>query len=360
MNAFRVSDKICKVNLPPELTNHDETPLLLACGPIGDTDKTYIFLDFTSVEKVNGLGASMLAKLATRARRRGQRIIAYGLNEHYRDVFRITDLDRDIQIFDSEGEALSAIGTRGALRISLSRGEAKKIVSRDKDSWAKYIPRMKVTEVPPGAVSLNVDGRRAAGPFSGFGQMWQKAYRQSLAGTNLTPVQAISVMKENFINFQPPQNRFYPSRGGIRPGEVVLINSSTPGGSVYTGVLVLYADDVSFTFITPQGHPESGWVNFNAFEEDGHTVVQIIGFARASDPVYEAAFRFVGSKLQESIWRHVLSSMATHIGVKPEIDVKKSCIDHKLQWSKLYNVWYNAQIRSIMYRVTTPFRRNRK
>jgi hypothetical protein len=118
--------------------------------------------------------------------------------------------------------------------------------------------------------------------------------------------------------------------------------------------MVLYADDESFTFITPQGHPESGWVSFTAYDDGGTTVVQIVGLARADDPVYEAAFRLIGSKVQEKIWRHVLSSMATYVKVQPAVEVRKVCVDAGLQWSGVKNIWYNAQIRSLFHTLIHP------
>ena len=294
--------------------------------------------------------------------------MAFGLGDHYRDVFKLTQLDRAIAVHRSESEALSAAGEPpgGQLRVVSAPGAAAsssapttRIAPRDAACWARPVPRLKVPDMPPDAVSLNVEGRRPVGPVEGFGQLWQKTYRLRLAGATLTPEEAIRVLKENFPAFQPPENRFYPSAAGIAPGEVVLINSSTPGGPVHTGVMVMYADDVSFTLITPQGHPESGWVTFAAFAEDGGTVQQIQGLARASDPIYEVALRLIGAKFQERIWRHVLTSMAKHVGVEAHVEVQKTCFGPELQWSQMGNVWYNAQVRSMLYTAAAPLRRAR-
>ena len=124
-----------------------------------------------------------------------------------------------------------------------------------------------------------------------------------------------------------------------------------------TGVMVLYADDVSFTFITPQGHPESGWVTFSAFEEGGRTVVQVQGLARAGDPLYEAAFRLAGSKMQVRIWTYLLESLARHLGVDPRVEVKAEVLDGRVHWSQAGNIWYNAQVRTLLYVALSPLRR---
>jgi hypothetical protein len=213
-----------------------------------------------------------------------------------------------------------------------------------------------VNNLPDGALNLNVEGRNVVGPLQGFGQLWQKTYRLPLTGTSVTPREVIRTWKERFPEFQPVENRFYPSLAGIQPGEVVLINAMTPGGPVSTGVMVLYADDESFTLMTPQGHPESGWVTFSAFEEDGSTVVQIQSIARANDPLYEAAFRFLGSKVQEGIWLTVLTALGKHYGVSGQVTLRKTCVDTRLQWSQAGNVWHNAQARTLLYTAAAPFR----
>ena len=49
--------------------------------------------------------------------------------------------------------------------------------ARDAANWAKSVSRLNVSEVPEGAVNINVEGRRLASPIQGFGKMWQKTYR---------------------------------------------------------------------------------------------------------------------------------------------------------------------------------------
>lgn len=360
VKAIRVSGKSCIVDLPVEVTSSDETPIMLACSEKSAGGIQQIVFNFSAVEIMNCMGASMLVKLGVKAKRSGQSLSAYGVSEHYRDVLRLTALDKLIRIYDGEAEALAAIGDTSSSSISNSSARSPALSkARDEKYWAKPISKIMVPEMPPESINLNVDGRRVVGPVEGFGPMWQKTYRLSLSGIKITPGEAIGILKKNFPQFQPPENRFYPSGAGIQPGEIVLINSSTPGGSVYTGVVVLYADEQSFAFITPQGHPESGWVTFSAFDEHGTTVVQIQGLARANDPIYEIAFRLVGSKVQEKIWRHLLTALAEHLGVKSEVNVQKTLVDTRLQWSQVKNVWYNAQIRSMMYAVAAPLRRIR-
>jgi phytoene dehydrogenase-like protein len=224
---------------------------------------------------------------------------------------------------------------------------------RDATFWARSRNVLRVAEVPAGAVNLNVEGRRVVGALQGFGQLWQKTYTVRLEGADIGPVDVVRVWKKEFPNFHPPQSRFYPSLEGVVPGEVVLINASMRGMPVYTGVMVLYADDESFTVMTAEGLPEAGWNTFSAYEEGGVTVVQIQSLARANDPIYEIGFRLVGSTEQERIWTHVLESLAGRFGVTgATVSLEKSCVDPNLQWSRAKNVWHNAGARSVLYAAT--------
>lgn len=349
MKVTRVGERACVVELGPELIDFDEEPIAKACAEAVPRNLRHIILDFTGVERMNGLGASMLVKLSVRARWNRQRLMAFGLHDHQRNILKVTELAQVIAVRDSLPSALKAAGEPSTNMPP----ERKTAPALDGDAWARPVDRLRVPPMPPEAWNRNVNGRRVVGPVNGFGQLWQKVYRLRVSDPRITPEQAIAELKGNFPRLQPPYNRFYPSAAGIKPGEIVLIDSSTPGGPVSTGVMVLYADDRSFTFITPQGHPESGWVTFSAYQQEERTIVQITGLARASDPVYELAFRAVGSKMQVRIWTHLLTALAAHLGVPADVDVQPTRFDSHMQWSQMGNIWLNAQIRTLLY---APFR----
>jgi len=234
--------------------------------------------------------------------------------------------------------------------------------SREDAHWAHPVSRLKVGDVPAGVINLNVEGRQVVGPLQGFGQLWQKTYQVWLRGLNVTPQEVVRFWKENLPNLMPSNSRFYPSFSGVKPGEVVLINATLPGipggMPVSTGVLILYADEEAFTVMTPQGHPESGFNTFSAYEEDGVTVAQIQSLARANDPIFEFGFRFMGGAAQqEKIWHHVLTAIAAHYGVTGQVQMQKTCVDPKLQWSQAKNIWQNSVLRTT---INSPVRFIRK
>lgn len=232
-------------------------------------------------------------------------------------------------------------------------------------TWAKPVSKLKVEDVPVGAINLNVEGRQVVSPLQGFGQLWQKTYRVRLSGQSVTPAEVMKVWKESFAKFQPPENRFYPSMAGVQPGEIVFIDTNLPAVPglpglipMASGVMILYADDVSFTVMTPEGFPESGWNTFSTYEEDGATIAQVQSLCRATDPIYEFGFRVMGgAQHQEKTWVYVLTSLAKHFGVDGHVQMHKTCLDPKMQWSQARNVWHNAGIRTMLH---TPVRLARK
>ena len=246
-------------------------------------------------------------------------------------------------------------------RAPSSQDRPNRAKPRNSTSWAVSSSVLHVSEIPAGAVNLNVEGRRVAGALQGFGQLWQKTYKVRLTGTDVTPQEVVRVWKEEFPSFNPPQSRFYPPLSGVAPGEVMLINASVEGMPVYNGVMVLYADEESFTVMTAEGHPEAGWNTFSAYrDDDGTTVAQIQSLARASDPIYEIGFRLFASTEQEKIWTHVLTSLAARFGVSAPVQLEKVCVDPKMQWSRIGNVWRNAGARSLLYAMAVvPLRRGR-
>jgi anti-sigma B factor antagonist len=67
-----------------------------------------ILLDFTGLEYMNSSGIGLLVTLLIRANRQGQKIAAFGLSPHYRDIFELTRLDEAIHIYDTQDAALAA------------------------------------------------------------------------------------------------------------------------------------------------------------------------------------------------------------------------------------------------------------
>jgi len=232
-------------------------------------------------------------------------------------------------------------------------------------AWAKPVDKLSVSGLPAGAINLNVEGRHVAGALQGFGQMWQKTYWVRLSGAPVTPSQVVEVWKQNFPKFWPKGNRFYGPVSGLEPGQVAVLNLAGPGGItapggqplISTGVMVIYSDDESFTFMTPEGHMFAGWITFSALEEEGSTVAQTQVLIRASDPLYEMALRLgFGHKSEDDFWQHTLKGVAAHFGVDGQVQQRTTLVDPKVQWSQARNIWHNAAVRTVVYTLAAPLR----
>lgn len=236
--------------------------------------------------------------------------------------------------------------------------EKHKPEPRDAAYWARYAETLKVAGVAEGATNINVEGRRAVGPLQGFGKMWQKTFRVCLNDPNLTPAHVIAAWKEHFPEFWPRGNTFYAPLAGIRPGEVALLSLAAPGPvKLHTGMLVLYADDESFTLMTPQGHMFSAWITFSAFRDaDGTLVVQVQALERASDPLFELALSVAGHRINRRFWEATLRNLAAHFGLTGEPTSEVICVDRRRQWRYAVNVRHNAGFRSALFNAGAPIR----
>jgi anti-sigma B factor antagonist len=90
------------------LTGASEDQLMDAYERASGDGVTAVVLSFAGLEYMNSSGIGLLVTLLVRAHRRGQQVLAFGLSEHYRQIFELTRLDEAITIFDDESSALSS------------------------------------------------------------------------------------------------------------------------------------------------------------------------------------------------------------------------------------------------------------
>ena len=232
-------------------------------------------------------------------------------------------------------------------------------------AWATPVNRLDASSLPQAGVNLNVTGRQVTTAMHGFGQMWQKTYRIRFEGVSVPPREVIRAWRKDFSSFWPERNYFYGRSGPIEPGDVAVLNLAGPGGItapggapiISTGILVIYADEESFSFLTPQGHMFAGMNTFSAYEEDGVTYAQIQALIRASDPIYELTFRLgLGHKMEDDFWLATLGNLAASFGAQGTPVLTKVCVDSRMQWSEARNIWHNAAIRTSFYTLGAPLR----
>jgi anti-sigma B factor antagonist len=98
------------VDIRGDVTAQSEIVLMEAYNEASDTGARAIVLNFSGLEYMNSGGIGLLVTLLVRANRQRQRLLAFGLTEHYREIFSLTRLDEAIAIFGSEQEALAEVG----------------------------------------------------------------------------------------------------------------------------------------------------------------------------------------------------------------------------------------------------------
>ena len=233
-------------------------------------------------------------------------------------------------------------------------------VSRDAANWARPVERLSAAGVA-GAKDDAVTGKRVSGPLQGFGQLWQKTFTVRLDGIDTTPEAVVATWKAHFPEFWPKGQRFYAPLSGIATGEVALLEiQPVPGAPVRlsTGVLVLYADDESFTFMTPEGHTLSAWITFSARRDGDVTIAQAQALERPSDPFDELAYMFGGNRQNNKFWEATLRNLAVSVGVPvPVVEIQSTCIDSNRQWRYWRNVRNSATVRSARRTLTAPVRK---
>lgn len=91
-----------------DVTGGSEPALMEAFVTAVDGGARTIVLDFAGLEYMNSGGIGLLVTILVRAKRHGQRLLAVGLSDHYREIFSLIRLDEAIGIHDNANAALAA------------------------------------------------------------------------------------------------------------------------------------------------------------------------------------------------------------------------------------------------------------
>jgi anti-sigma B factor antagonist len=109
MNVRQADEQVSIIDIEGELTAAAEARLMEAYTE-ASTDKTCaIVLNFQKLEYMNSGGIGLLVTLLIRSQRQQQRLIAFGLSEHYRHIFELTRLNEAIKLYVTEQGALAAV-----------------------------------------------------------------------------------------------------------------------------------------------------------------------------------------------------------------------------------------------------------
>ncbi len=109
MDVRRAGQAASVIDIRGDITAASEDILMDAYRSAGDGARVVI-LSFAELEYMNSGGIGLLVTLLVRAKRNRHRLLAFGLTEHYREIFELTRLDEAIAIHDTEADALAAAG----------------------------------------------------------------------------------------------------------------------------------------------------------------------------------------------------------------------------------------------------------
>ena len=96
------------VDIRGDVTAGSEAVLMSAYEETGDAKS--VILNFSDLSYMNSGGIGLLVTLLVRANRHSQRLLAFGLSDHYAQIFELTRLDEAVGIHDTESDALAAAG----------------------------------------------------------------------------------------------------------------------------------------------------------------------------------------------------------------------------------------------------------
>ncbi len=108
MPVRSVNPKVSIIDIQGEVTAAAENILMNAYTEASKPGVRSIVLNFNGLEYMNSSGIGLLVTLLIRANRQKQRLLSYGLNDHYKQIFGLTRLNEAIGIYDTEAEALAA------------------------------------------------------------------------------------------------------------------------------------------------------------------------------------------------------------------------------------------------------------
>jgi anti-sigma B factor antagonist len=109
LNVRKPNSTVSVIDIEGDVTGFGEPVLMDAYTQAADAGTKAVVLNFSGLEYMNSSGIGLLVTLLIRAQRQGQRLLAYGLNEHYQQIFQLTRLNEAIVIYDNESSSLAAV-----------------------------------------------------------------------------------------------------------------------------------------------------------------------------------------------------------------------------------------------------------
>ncbi len=107
ISVRKAGDKASILDINGEVNAFAENALMDGYTQANTSGAQVIILNFTDLEYMNSSGIGLLVTLLIRINRQKQRLIAFGLNQHYQQIFELTRLNEAIPICETEAEAVA-------------------------------------------------------------------------------------------------------------------------------------------------------------------------------------------------------------------------------------------------------------
>lgn len=108
MNTHRINATTSIIDIQGDVSAFAEQVLMNAYNEANTPTTRTIILNFSGLEYMNSSGIGLIVTLLIRVNRQKQRLLAFGLSEHYQHIFELTRLNDAIKVYDSEADALAA------------------------------------------------------------------------------------------------------------------------------------------------------------------------------------------------------------------------------------------------------------
>src|SRR5918993_3612967 len=104
--TVRQEPGVAVIDLTGEINGFVEEALSVAYSEAESNDPETILLNFEDVDYINSTGIALIVGLMARARGSKRRLVAFGLSDHYVEIFNITRLSDFMSVFPDEQSAM--------------------------------------------------------------------------------------------------------------------------------------------------------------------------------------------------------------------------------------------------------------
>jgi anti-sigma B factor antagonist len=108
INVRQISPKVSIIDIQGDLSASAEPALTNAYTQASGPTTRVIVINFSELAYMNSSGIGLLVTLLIRVNRQKQRLLCYGLSEHYLHIFALTRLSDVIPLYSTEQETLDA------------------------------------------------------------------------------------------------------------------------------------------------------------------------------------------------------------------------------------------------------------